>query len=66
MASAPDRYGCLIRLLPLVLLLAGGAVLSRMADGPKRPAPMATLGPADYLLTPEREQGLMAQLGAGD
>ena len=66
MASAPDRSGCLIRLLPLVLLLAGGAVLSRMADGPKRPAPMATVGAADYLLTPEREPGLMAQLGAGD
>lgn len=66
MASAPDRSGCLIRLLPLALLLAGGAVLSRMADGPDRPAPTAKLGAADFVLTPEREPGLMAQLGAGD
>ena len=66
MASAPDRSGCLIRLLPLALLLAGGAVLSRMADGPDRPVPTVKLGAADFVLTPEREPGLMAQLGVGD
>ena len=66
MASAPDRSGCLIRLLPLVLLLAGGAVLSRIADAPERSRPSARVGAANFVLTPEREPGLMAQLGAGD
>jgi len=63
MASAPPRFGCLSRVAALALLLVGGAALSLLAE---RPNPQAFASSADFVLTPEREQGLFAQLGAGD
>ncbi|MBM5820657.1 MAG: hypothetical protein FJ070_11335, partial [Cyanobacteria bacterium K_DeepCast_150m_m2_101] len=63
MASAPPRFGCLSRVAALALLVVGGAALSLLAE---RPNPQALASSADFVLTPEREQGLFAQLGVGD
>jgi hypothetical protein len=82
MASASPRFGCLSRAAALVLLLVAGAALSRLterrealhgasvpaAEGglAERPNPEALASSADFVLTPQRESGLFAQLGAGD
>jgi hypothetical protein len=63
MASAPARFGCLSRVAALALLLVAGASLSRLAQ---RPNPQALVSSGDFVLTPERESGLFAQLGAAD
>ena len=63
MACAPPRLGCLSRVAALALLLVGGAALSHLAE---RSNPQALASSGDFVLTPEREQGLFAQLGAGD
>jgi hypothetical protein len=63
MASAPDRLGCLSRVAPLVLLLLVGLAVSLLAE---RPESQALVAPGDFVLTPDREPGLFAQLGAGD
>ncbi len=82
MASAPARFGCLSRVAALALLFLTGAALSRLAErrealhgasvpaaegvGAERPNPQALASSADFVLTPEGESGLFAQLGAGD
>ena len=82
MASASPRLGCLSRVAALALLLAAGAALSRLterrdalhgASAPaaegvlaQRPNPESLASTSDFVLTPERESGLFAQLGAGD
>jgi hypothetical protein len=82
MASAPPRRGCLSRVAPLALLLVAGVALSRVAERgdalhgaaapaaegvlAKGPNPQALASSRDFVLTPERESGLFAQLGAAD
>ncbi len=82
MARASSRFGCLSRVAALSLLLAAGAALSRLterrdalhgASAPaaegvlaERPNPEALASSADFVLTPQRESGLFAQLVAGD
>ena len=82
MASAPPRFGCLSRVAALALLLVAGVALSRLAEprealhGAAAPTAKGVLAErfnsqalpssSDFVLTPEREPGLFAQLGAGD